>query len=111
MKDRYFLAGGLLLLLGLLAGCAGEKAYSGNVCGSDYRCMQEQVFQYRQQADALNLMADRYAREANMKAQELGKDSEEARKSQEMAKKYALQADEADKLAREYRRQIPHNAY
>ena len=111
MKAHYFLTGALVALIGLLAGCAGHEYYTGNVCGSDYRCMKDQMFQYRQQAAALNMMAARYTREAKIKSEQLGQDSEQARKTQEMAQKFSQQADDADHLAHEYQRQLPHNAY
>ena len=111
MKAHYFLIGALVGLIGLLTGCAGHEYYTGNVCGSDYRCMKDQMFQYRQQATQLNIIADRYALDADMKAQELGQNSDEARKSQEMATKLSQQAQEADQLAHQYQRQLPHNAY
>jgi hypothetical protein len=107
MKAHYFLTGALVALIGLLTGCAGHEYYTGNVCRSDYRCMKDQMFQYRQQAAALNMMADRYTREA----QELGQDSEQAKKNQAMAQKFSQQAEEADHLAWEYERQLPHNSY
>ena len=112
MKDRQFLGGGLLLMAALLAGCAtGASNSAQTVCGTDYHCMRDLMFQYRQQATELSAMAERYAREADVKANQLGQDSEQVRKSQEIAKKFWSQAQEADQLAREYQRQLPHNVY
>ena len=57
------------------------------------------------------MMAERYAREADLKARELGQDSAEVKKNREMARKFWAQAQEADQLARDYQYQLPHNAY
>jgi len=57
------------------------------------------------------MMAERYAREADLKARELRLDSAEVKKNQEIAKKFWAQAQEADQRAREYQYQLPHNAY
>lgn len=111
MNDRHFLGGGLLLVVGLVAGCAAEGYNTaGATCGADYHCVRDQMFQYRQQAAEFNRMAERYAHEADIKAQQQGQDSEQVRTSQELAKKYWLQAQEADQLARDYQNQLPHNA-
>jgi len=120
MKDQPFLECGLLLLVALLAGQAGcatgapatsvSDSYQ-KVCGTDYHCVQDKMFEYRDQAAQLTLMAERYAREAEVKAKELGQNADEVRKTQAMAQKLWSQAQEADQLAQEYQRQIPHNAY
>lgn len=111
MKSRHFLGGGLLVMGTLLTGCAaGTSDTVGTTCGSDYHCVRDLMFHYRQQATDLNMIAERYAREADFKAKELGQDSAEVKKSQEMAKKFWAQAQEADQLAHEYQYQLPHNA-
>ena len=113
MKGRLFLGGGVLFAGALLTGCAttGASDAVGTPCGSDYHCTRDLMFQYRQQASALSMMAERYAREADLKARELGQDSAEVKKSQEMAKKLWAEAQEADQRARDYQYQLPHNAY
>lgn len=114
MKNRRFWGGGLLLAGALLTGCATgapNSSTAGTACGSDYHCMRDLMFQYRQQATDLSMMAERYAREADLKAKELGQDSAEVKKSQEIAKKFFAQAQEADQRARDYQYQLPHNAH
>ena len=69
------------------------------------------MFHYRSQATDLKLIAERYAREAEFEARELGFDPALARKSREMAKQFWAEALEADQLARDYQYQLPHNAY
>jgi hypothetical protein len=81
------------------------------VCGPDYHCLKDLMFQYRRQAAELNVMADRYAGEADTEARELGPNSESAKKSREMARKFSLQAREADRLAHDYAQELPHNVY
>ena len=112
MNTRHVIGGGLLLAAGLLAGCAtGASDTAATACGADYHCARDLMFQYRQQARELSMIAERYAREADIKARELGQDSEQVRSSQEMARKFWLQAQEADELAHEYQNQLPHNVY
>ena len=114
MNSRYLSLGlgSGLLLVALLVGCAtGASDTAGTVCGSDYHCMRDLMFQYREQATDLSRLAERYVREADAKAKELGQNSEEVRKTQELAKKFWTQAQEADQLAHEYQSQLPHNVY
>lgn len=112
MTYRSLLTGVLLSAVGLVPACAMEGPDNvRTACGSDYQCLKDLMFQYRRQAAELNAMADRYAREADIKAQELGPNSESAKRSQEMARKFSLQAQEADRLAHDYARELPHNLY
>ncbi|MEX5213616.1 MAG: hypothetical protein NW703_05580 [Nitrospiraceae bacterium] len=112
MISRDLISAALLSLVGLVSACSIEGPDAVRAaCGADHHCMQDLMFHYRQQAAELNALADRYAREAEMRAQAMGSDSEAARLSQEMAKTYALRAQKADQLAHEYQVQVPHNAY
>lgn len=112
MKGRHVIGGGLLLAGALLTGCTtGASSSVDTACGSNYHCTRDLMFQYRQQATDLTMMAQRYAREADLKARELGQNSAEVKKDQEIAKKFWAQAQEADQRAREYQYQLPHNAY
>ena len=102
----------LIVLMGQITACAMRgPAPEQTACGSDYHCIKDLMFQYRQQAAHLNALADRYTRQADLKAQELGSTSDAAKASQDLAKRFSLQAQEADQLAREYQRQLPHNDY
>ena len=60
MKDRHVVAGGLLLVRALLIGCAAGTSNAGRTaCGQDYHCTKDLMFQYRQQATDLTMMAER----------------------------------------------------
>jgi predicted NBD/HSP70 family sugar kinase len=113
MNYRKGLGMGLVLAGVLLTGApAGAGETRAIACGgSDYACMRDLMFHYRSQATDLKMIAERYAREADFEAKELGLDSTEVQKSREMAKKFWAQAQEADQLARDYQYQLPHNAY
>ncbi len=102
--------GGVVLLTVLLAGCAtGMSQPSATSCGSNYACLQEMASQYRQQAQQLNALAQRYEMEADAKTRELGQDSEQVKRTRDLAKHAWAEAQEADELARQYRSQLPHN--
>jgi len=111
MKSRHVLGGGFLLAGVLLTGTPTEAADTVTPCGADYDCMRDLMFHYRSQAIDLKMMAERYEREADFKAKELGWNSSEVKNSREMAKNYWKRAQEADQLARDYQYQLPHNAY
>ena len=113
MNKRQGLGIGLLLAGVLLTGApAGAGETLATACGgSDYDCMRDLMLQYRSQANYLTMIAERYAREADFEAKELGLDSTEVQKSREMAKKFWARAQEADQLARDYQYQLPHNSY
>ena len=106
---------GIGLLLGgvLLTGAPAEAEETrATACNrTDYECMRDLMFHYRSQATDLKLIAERYAREAEFEAKELGFEPALAMKSREMAKKFWAEAIEADQLARNYQYQLPHNAY
>jgi hypothetical protein len=57
----------------------------------------------------LNDLAQRYEIEAEAKTRELGRETKEAKRNRTLAKDARAEAQEADELAREYRRQLPHN--
>jgi hypothetical protein len=108
--SRVIGAGGVMLLGVLLVGCATDTMESASrSCGSNYACLRDMATQYRQQAQRLNDLAQRYEIEAEAKTRELGQDSEEAKRNRTLAKDARAEAQEADELAREYRRQLPHN--
>ena len=112
MKDRHFLVGGLLLVGVLLTGTPTRAADTeATPCGADYDCMRDLMFHYRSQAIDLKMIAERYEREADFKAKELGWNSSEVKKSRETAKKLWKRTQETDQLARDYQYQLPHNAY
>lgn len=99
------------LLVGamVVAGCATASEPVVAKCGSDYTCLRDTMFQYRQQAAELSALAQRYELEAMAKARELGQDAEPVAKSRELAKQLRAEAQQADELARDAQRQLPHN--
>ena len=64
------------------------------------------AFKYRQQADQLSALAERYEIEAGAMT---GQDAEAAKHRHDLALAYWSEAQQADELAQEYRRQLPHN--
>lgn len=56
------------------------------------------------------MIAERYGREADLKAKEFGQESAELKKSRGMAQKFWVLAQEADQLAQDYQNQLPHKA-
>ena len=112
MTYRNVIQAALVALVSQVTACAIEGPASQQAtCGSDNHCIKDLMFHYRQQAADLNVLADRYARQADLKAQELGTTSDAANASRDLAKRFSRQAQEADQLAREYQRQLPHNDY
>jgi hypothetical protein len=101
--------GALILVAAAAAGCAAASDPVLARCGSDYTCLRDTMFQYRQQAAELSALAQRYELEAQAKAKEMGQDAEQVVKSREMAKQLRAEARQADELARDAQRQLPHN--
>jgi hypothetical protein len=56
------------------------------------------------------MIAERYGREADLKAKEFGQESAELKKSRAMAQKFWVLAQEADQLAQDYQNQLQHKA-
>jgi hypothetical protein len=98
-----------MLASAVAAGCAAAADPVVARCGSDYTCLRDTMFQYRQQAAELSALAQQYELEAMAKAKELGQDAEPVAKSREMAKQLRAEARQADELARDAQRQLPHN--
>ena len=92
-----------------LGGCSGIQQQAQSPCGADYTCLSNAAFQYRQQADQLSALADRYEMEADLKSKSLGMDAEEVKRHRDLAQQYRSEATAADDLARQYRSQLPHN--
>ncbi len=101
---------GVVLVGAITVGCAAETTQPfATSCGSNYTCMNDMAFQYRQQAMQLSTLAQRYEIEAEAKAKEFGQDAEQVKRHRELAKQYWSEAQQADELAHEYRSQLPHN--
>lgn len=98
------LAGGSLLIATLFTACATTGTdQTTKQCGSDYSCLSDMAFKYRQQAEQFSTLAQRYELEA---AAMTGEDANQRR---DRAQAYWSEARQADELAQEYRRQLPHN--
>ena len=93
------------VVIGILTtGCTTMKTDQANAqCGSDYSCLSEMAFKYRQQADHLSTLAQRYELEAAAMT------GEDAKQQHQRAQAYWSEAQQADQLAQDYRRQLPHN--
>jgi hypothetical protein len=88
----------------LNTGCATmESDHSTRQCGSDYSCLSQMAVKYRQQANQLSTLAQRYEVEAAAMT------GEDAQQQHQRAQAYWSEAQQADALAQEYRRQLPHN--
>ena len=111
MRLNHILAATILVSGSVSAGCSGSAPqHSTILCGStDYTCLTNAEFQYRQEAERYGALADRYRAEADMKAVELGQNSEEVKKQQALAQHYSSESEKADALARQFRSELPHN--
>src|SRR5262249_28169932 len=103
----YGMLGSSFVLVGtLVTGCATATDKPRVQCGNDYSCLSDMAFKYRQQADQLSALAERYEIEAGALK---GQDAEAAKHQHDLAQAYWSEAKQADELAQEYRRQLPHN--
>ena len=114
MKPSHLILGGSLFLGGtLMVACAmgtgGTQQTTLAPCGSDYSCNKDMAFQYRQQAEQLRAVAQRYEHEAALKGTQAGHDAGEVKRQRALAHQYFSEAEKADELAQQYRRQLPHN--
>jgi hypothetical protein len=114
MKPSHLILRGSVLLGGtFMVACAmstGETQQTSlALCGADYSCIKTMAFEYRQQAEQLSALAQRYEHEAALKSAQAGHDAEQVSRQHELALQYSAEAQKADELAREYRSQLPHN--
>src|SRR5947208_1410720 len=70
-----------------LEGVADQSAEQpvATPCGSNYTCLKDTAFQYRQQAEQLSALAQHYEIEAEEKARELGQDAEQVKRNHDLA--------------------------
>ncbi len=109
------LSSSLFFAAALLAGCAAEpnaKAASQSSVLTQHSVSSRDAgnlaFAYRRQAKVLRDLASRLEVEAAWYQQQLGADHERTRQSREAANAIWAAAEEADEIARTYRRQLPH---
>lgn len=115
MNRRHLTQATIMAALLLSAGCAPEITQSSNVRPSAMPVgfvTQDQArhlaFNYRQQAIETSELARRIALEASVFSHQLGPDHEESVRRLARVKELLAAAEEADELARTYRRQVPH---
>ena len=82
MKPLHLILGGSLFLSGtFMVACAvgtGETQQTTVApCGTDYRCIKDMAFHYRQQAEQLSALAQRYEHEAALKSTLAGHDADD----------------------------------
>jgi len=107
---------GLLAAVMLFAGCAAEmtdtSAASGQPGGSPRFVSQDQArqltTQYRRQASDLRDLAARAEWEAQWYESQFGLNDKEASRRRAQARELWAAAEQADQLAIDYRRQVPH---
>ncbi|BFU94105.1 MAG: exported protein of unknown function [Nitrospira sp.] len=106
---------GLLAAMMLLAGCAGEMTDTSSVSGqpvSPRFASQDQArqltVQYRRQAADLRDLASRAEWEAQWYESQFGVGDQEASRRREQARQLWAAAEQADQLAIDYGRQVPH---
>ena len=75
-------------------------------CGSNDNCIRDLMVHYRALTVDRMRMAEKYAREADYQALELGQDSPKVRMSRALAQKAWTEAQEATFLARQYEIQL-----
>ena len=116
MTHRRLIGGGALALALFLAGCSMDLSAAPGSPATDaeagrlvtQRDARDLTFQYRRQAVELDEMARRMEVEAQWYEGRFGEQDERAQFSRERAKELRIAAQEADQLAQEYRRQVPH---
>lgn len=115
MKTRQMIHHSLMAGVLFLAGCATDlhqRSTAANRTGESQVVTQEQArhltAQYRRQASDLRELAQRTAWEAQWYASQFGADDQEASRRRLQSQQFWAAAEEADQLAREYRRQVPH---
>lgn len=109
-RSRALFTSGIVLVGTMVGACAtGTTQPVSTSCGGNYTCLKDTAFEYRQQAERLTALAQRYEIEADAKAAELGQEAEQVKRSRDLAMQYRSEAREADEMARQYRSQLPHN--
>lgn len=114
MRQRRLFVSSMVLTVTLLAGCAANSLGPARSSSDpmpravSQREASDLMFKYRQQAAELRAIASRYELEAQQVARVRGEGDEEVRRSLENAKALWVAASEADQLAREYQRAVPH---
>ncbi|HKW85581.1 MAG TPA: hypothetical protein VJM82_00765 [Nitrospiraceae bacterium] len=114
MRQQRLFTSSMVLIATLLVGCA-SNSLGPTRSQSDpmpwavsQREASDLMFKYRQQAAELRAIASRYELEAQQFAHMRGEGDEQVQRSLANAKALWTAAEEADGLAREYQRAVPH---
>ena len=113
MRQTRSLAGSVAVAAMFFAGCATEVSAPAAGATEEPRVVtqgeaSDLMFKYRQQAMELRDMAKRMEVEANWYGGRFGQSDERAQESREKASQLWMAAQEAEQLAHEYGRQVPH---
>lgn len=114
MTPNRLLVGSALALAITAAGCASQIGSTPAVPGTEAPTMVTQreardlTFQYRQRAREFEELAQQMEVEAQWYGARFGEQDERAKNSRDKAKELWMAAEEADRIARTYRQQMPH---
>ena len=113
MRQTRFLAGSAVVAAMLFAGCATEVSAPVAGMTEEPRVVtqggaSDLMFKYRQQAMELRDMAKRMEVEARWYGGRFGQSDKRAQESREKASHLWMAVQEAEQLAYEYGRQVPH---
>ena len=108
MRHTRFTKSSLLIVAVLMAGCAANLPATHQVKAVSQSEARDLAFKYRQQALDLSELAKRQEVEAQWYSSYVGPTDERFRVSREKAQQLWTAADQAEQLARDYRRQVPH---
>lgn len=115
MNTKQTVHAGVFAAMMILAGCAGEMTDTSTASGqpvSPRLASQDQArqltAQYRRQAADLRDLATRVEWEAQWYESQFGVNDQEASRRRIQARQLWADAEQADQLAIDYRRQVPH---
>lgn len=108
MRRALFTGSSLLIAAVLMAGCTTNLPATIQVKAVSQSEARDLAFKYRQQASDLSELAKRQELEAQWLTGHFGPTDDQVRVSHEKAQRLWAAADQAEQLARDYRRQVPH---
>jgi hypothetical protein len=116
MRPVQFLTkSGTFVFAALMVGCAANLPESTGSAPAASRTQfvgqyeaRDLAFKYRQQAADLREMARRLDAEVHWLTSQGGPSDEQVRRTRETVRQLSAAADQAEQLARDYRRQVPH---
>lgn len=112
---QFFVNSSAIVFAAVMAGCAanlpdgiGSAPATVQAKAVSQSKARDLVFKYRQQASDLRELARRQEAEAQWSTGHVGQTDEQVRASRERARQWWAAAEEAEQLAHDYRRQVPH---